>query len=164
MTIRDLWCRRLAVVLALALLTSAPAATEEIGPRQPAETDRCPVCGMLVGPHPDWLAQIVLADDEALFFDGAKDLFRFLLDAKERAEAARAREVGVTFVTSYYDRKPIRARDAYFVTGSDVLGPMGAELIPHASREEAEEFQRDHGGSAILGFDEVTEEVLAELK
>ena len=163
MTIRDPWCRCLAVVLALAFVTSAPAAVKEIGPRQPAETDRCPVCGMLVDRHPDWLAQIVLADDEVLFFDGAKDLFRFLLDPEERPQAARAREVGVMFVTGYYDREPIRARDAYFATGSDVLGPMGAELIPHASREEAEEFQRDHGGSAILGFDEVTEEVLAEL-
>ena len=67
------------------------------------------------------------------------------------------------YVTSYYDREPIRARDAYFVIGSDVLGPMGAELIPHAGREAAEEFQRDHGGSAILGFDGVTEEVLAGL-
>ena len=163
MTIRDPLCRRLAVVLVLAFLTPVPAAAEETGPRQPAAMDRCPVCGMLVDRHPDWLAQIVLADDEVLFFDGAKDMFRFLLDPEERQQASRAREVGVTFVTSYYDRRPIRARDAFFVTGSDVLGPMGAELIPHASGEEAEEFLRDHGGSAILGFDEVTEEVLAEL-
>ena len=69
----------------------------------------------------------------------------------------------MAFVTSYYDREAIRARDALFVIGSDVLGPMGAELIPHASREAAEEFRRDHGGSAILGFDEVTREILVRL-
>ena len=84
MTIRYSWCRRLGALLALALLASAAAAAQEIGPQQPADTSRCPVCGMLVARHPDWLAQIVLADDEALFFDGAKDLFRFLLDAEER--------------------------------------------------------------------------------
>ena len=163
MTTRRFRCRRLGAILELALLASAPAAAQEIGPRQPADASRCPVCGMLVARHPDWLAQIVLADDEALFFDGAKDLFRFLLEPEERPQAARARESGVAFVTSYYDREAIRARDAQFVIGSDVLGPMGAELIPHASREEAEEFSRDHGGSAILGFDEVTREVLLRL-
>ncbi len=163
MTIRFPRCRSLWAVLALALLTSAPAAAEEFGPRQPADTRRCPVCGMLVARHPDWLAQIVLADAEVLFFDGAKDLFRYLLEADQPPNVVRAREVGVAFVTSYYDRKAVRARDAQFVIGSDVLGPMGAELVPHASREEAEEFSRDHGGSAILGFDEVTREILSRL-
>ena len=163
MTIRFSRCRRLGAVLALVLLASAPAAAEEVGPRKPTDASRCPVCGMLVARHPDWLAQIVLAEDEVLFFDGAKDLFRFLLDPEDRPGAARARESGVAFVTSYYDREAIHARDALFVIGSDVLGPMGAELIPHASREEAEEFRRDHGGSAILGFHEVTREILVRL-
>ena len=164
MTSRYRWRPRPATVLALALLTSAPVAAEEVGPRPPADTSRCPVCGMLVGRHPDWLAQVVLADDEVLFFDGAKDLFRFLLEPERYPEAVRAKEAGVVFVTSYYDREPIRARDALFVAGSDVLGPMGVELIPHPSREAAEEFRRDHGGFAILGFDEMTREILSQLQ
>lgn len=163
MTTRYPGCRGLAAVLAFAFLTSVPALAGELGPRQPTATSRCPVCGMLVGRHLDWLAQIVLAEDEVLWFDGAKDLFRFLLDPEGPPTAARAREVGVAFFTGYYDRKPIRARDAHFVIGSDVLGPMGAELVPLASREEAEEFLRDHGGSGILGFDEVTWQVLSRL-
>jgi nitrous oxide reductase accessory protein NosL len=30
------------------------------------------------------------------------------------------------------------------VIGSDVLGPMGHELVPHDSSEEAREFMADH--------------------
>ena len=164
MTSRFPRCRRLVAVLALTVLTSAFAVAETVGPRQPSETSRCPVCGMLVGPHLDWLAQIVRADGEVLFFDGAKDLFRFLLDPERQPPAESPREDAVLFVTSYYDRKPIRARDAQFVIGSDVLGPMGAELIPHPDREAAEEFRRDHGGSAVLGFHEITREILSQLQ
>jgi len=35
------------------------------------------------------------------------------------------------------------------VTGSDVLGPMGEELVPIAGKQAAETFLRDHGGSGI---------------
>lgn len=159
--------RRLAMALALALMVAALVATEGASPRQPDETSRCPVCGMLVARHLDWLAQIVPAEeaeDEALFFDGAKDLFRFLLDPDRQAAGEAARETDAAFVTSYYDRKPIRAREAFFVIGSDVLGPMGAELIPHPTREAAEEFLRDHDGSAVLGYDEITRETLSLLE
>ena len=35
------------------------------------------------------------------------------------------------------------------------MGPMGHELIPLASRADAEEFLGDHQGRRILRFDEV---------
>lgn len=160
---RDPMCWRLPVVLVVALLAAFPGAAEDVRPQQPGESSRCPVCGMLVARHADWLAQLVFTSGDALFFDGAKDLFRYLLDPERpKAETSDA-EIAATFVTGYYERKPVRAREAYFVIGSDVLGPMGAELVPHPSRDAAEEFLRDHGGSAVLGFDEVTAEVLAGL-
>jgi nitrous oxide reductase accessory protein NosL len=49
------------------------------------------------------------------------------------------------------------------VIGSDVVGPMGHELIPLRTREEAEEFQRDHQGKRLLCFDEVTGPLLLRL-
>jgi nitrous oxide reductase accessory protein NosL len=119
---------------------------------------------MLVAPHGDWLAQIVFDRGQALFFDGAKDLLRYHLDPDRFEDAPAVKKRGILFVTSYYDRKLIRARDAFFVIGSDVLGPMGPELIPLASREAAEEFQRDHGGSAILAFDDVTAELMSAMR
>ena len=47
--------------------------------------------------------------------------------------------------------------------GSDVLGPMGHELVPLATRADAEDFVKDHKGRRILRFDDVTAEVLAQL-
>ena len=47
--------------------------------------------------------------------------------------------------------------------GSDVLGPMGHELVPLASRQEAEEFMADHKGKRVLTFDQVSAEILKAL-
>jgi nitrous oxide reductase accessory protein NosL len=49
------------------------------------------------------------------------------------------------------------------VIGSDVLGPMGHEFVPLASRADAEEFMRDHKGSRVLGFGDVTAEWAVKL-
>ncbi|TAN71908.1 MAG: nitrous oxide reductase accessory protein NosL, partial [Magnetospirillum sp.] len=66
-------------------------------------------------------------------------------------------------VTDYYGVRTMDARGALFVLGSDVLGPMGHELVPLASRQEAEEFMTDHKGKRILTFDQVGAEVLKGL-
>lgn len=139
----------------LVVLASSPPTWGTAEPREPGERDRCPVCGMLVAPHSEWVAQVVFADGSAVFFDGSKDLFKYLLGRDETAPEAAA-----TYVTAYYDLRVIPAESAFFVVGSDVVGPMGAELVPHATLEEAEEFRRDHRGNAVVRFAEVTKEVL----
>jgi nitrous oxide reductase accessory protein NosL len=59
------------------------------------------------------------------------------------------------WVTDFYGLQRIDARKAHFVTGSDVLGPMGHEFVPLANREDAAEFLKDHKGRRILGFEQV---------
>jgi nitrous oxide reductase accessory protein NosL len=66
-------------------------------------------------------------------------------------------------VTDYYTQKAIEARDAYFVIRSDVYGPMGHELIPFASKEDAKTFYMDHKGGKILQFNEITKEDVYKL-
>jgi nitrous oxide reductase accessory protein NosL len=119
---------------------------------------------MLVAAHADWLAQVVAENGETYFFDGAKDLFRFLIDPEFEQSRATMSEAAAIYVTSYYEREAIDARAALFVVGSEVIGPMGAELVPHSTREAAEEFTRDHRGKVIVTFDEVTADLLAGLR
>jgi nitrous oxide reductase accessory protein NosL len=105
---------------------------------------------MFVAPHPNWIASVIEADGTRHYFDGPKDLFRFLL--RDGDSVTGDSEI---WVTDYYTIKPLRARDAVFVRGSDVLGPMGVELVPLASTELAESFRVDHGGEDPLAFDEI---------
>lgn len=145
-----------ALACALALGAAAPAAPPP-GFAKPAPGEKCPVCGMFVARYPDWAAALVFRDGGREVFDGAKDLFRYLLDMRRFGGARSPRDVAAVLVTDYYALEPIDGRAALYVVGSDVHGPMGRELIPFARREDAEEFLRDHGGRRILGFGEVGE-------
>jgi copper chaperone NosL len=147
----------MAVAMAAALAAGAPSASRP-GPRE-----KCPVCGMFVAGYTAWIAEAVLRDGTRLHFDGPKDLFRFWLDPGRYLPSRRKADLVAALVTDYYGLAPVDARTASFVVGSDVLGPMGRELVPFARREEAEEFRRDHGGTPILAFDQVTAELLEGL-
>ncbi len=114
---------------------------------------------MFVAKYPNWVATIAYADGSHRFFDGPKDLFRYLA-GKDGSTAGDAE----IWVTDYYTTKPIKARGAFFVAGSDVFGPMGAELIPLATADLAESFRADHGGAEVLAFDGVDEAVLRSLE
>ena len=52
------------------------------------------------------------------------------------------------------------ARDVFFVKGSDVNGPMGAELVALETSDKAKVFMKDHRGRRIMKFDEVRMEDL----
>ena len=121
----------------------------------PGYKDTCPVCGMFVAKYPEWVATVLYQDGHAHHFDGAKDLFKYLLDLPRWAPGHQASQIQRIAVSEYYSLTRIDARSAWYVIGSDVLGPMGHELIPLASDEAAQEFMRDHGGRRILRFEQV---------
>jgi len=129
----------------------------------PSARDTCPVCGMLVARYPAWIATVLYADGHADHFDGAKDLFKYLFDPARYASGRDSDEIAAIGVTEYYGMTRIDARSAWYVVGSDVLGPMGHELVPLASAEDAREFKADHQGTRILRFDEISPELLRDL-
>ncbi len=142
------------LLLAVVVVTVVTVRADE--PLRPGPRDRCPVCGMFVAGYPNWLAAVELEDGVTLFFDGPKDMFRFLHDPeKYGADDVDDDDIVAVWVTDYYTTRPIDGRTALFVVGSDVTGPMGAELVPLATREDADGFRADHGGDAVLAFDDV---------
>ncbi len=118
---------------------------------------------MFVAKYPEWVATVVYRDGHAHHFDGAKDLFKYLRDVPKYAPGHTADAITAAVVTDYYSLDKIDAQSAFYVIGSDVYGPMGHELVPHASEADAEAFMADHGGDAILRFEEVTETILEQL-
>ncbi len=148
---------------AMLLVLALPAGAGGVSFPDPKPRELCPVCGMVVSKYPAWVASVVYRDGHAHHFDGAKDLFKYLFDVPHYAKGHRAQDIARIGVTEYYEVKRIDARQAWFVIGSDVLGPMGQELIPLASRADADEFMRDHHGKRILRFDEARRELPAKL-
>jgi len=132
-------------------------------PPKPDAREKCPVCGMFVAKYPDWTGVITFADGDRRYFDGAKDLFRYLFDLKKYNPGKTEGDIQYIHVTDYYDMKFIDAKTAFFVIGSDVYGPMGRELIPLAGAADAETFRKDHNGIKPLQFMEITPETIHRL-
>lgn len=153
----------MAVVLALAMIVSTAAIAQEVRPRFPGANDRCPVCGNGVSAWPNWLAQVQYADESTVFFDGPKDLFRYLRFRERYAREKSGVRMIAIFVTSFQDRRAVRLENAWFVVGSRITGPAGAELVPHATRDQAEAFIRAHGGDRILRAGEISPDLVASL-
>ena len=152
-------------LLLFVLILSLPVnlAAEPLELPKPAATDTCPVCGMFVARYPDWIATVLYRDGHAHHFDGAKDLFKYLLDLNKWAPGHQAEDIERIGVTEYYGVSLIDAHQAFYVIGSDVLGPMGHELIPLATKEDAEGFLQDHNGSEILRFEQIDQPLLLNL-
>ena len=155
--------RRSFLLAAAALVLSRGARGADGPPPKPGPHDLCPVCGMLVAKYPNWVAIVENEDGRARFFDGAKDLFKYLFDVPKYGGGGKPAGIVRRWVTEFYGLSRIDARKAFYVVGSDVLGPMGHELVPLASREEAEEFLADHRGRRILTFTEVGRNLLDKI-
>lgn len=134
----------------------------KIKPIEPKDKDKCPVCGMFVKDYPEWWCEIILNNGKVYFFDGTKDMFKFYLQPEAYGVKKKFKIVKV-YVKDYYTLDWIDAYSAYYVIDSDVYGPMGNELIPFTSKEDAIEFKYDHNGSKILQFNDIDWELLTRL-
>ncbi len=139
-----------------ALLRPGAAAAAPVKLPAPGPRDTCPVCGMFVAPYPYWVATVLWRDGAAVHFDGAKDFFKYLFDLKKYAPGRQRTDIQALGVTDYYATVRIDATAAWYVVGSDVLGPMGHELVALDSEADAREFMADHKAQRVLRFADVT--------
>ena len=152
------------ILILLSLLTvSTASAAHKTPPAPPAQT-KCPVCGMFVAKYPDWTSVIVYKDSATVYFDGPKDLFTYYLNPGKYDTARKQVDKAALYVKDYYSLAFIDGRQAFYVIGSNVLGPMGKELVPFATRANAEAFLLDHKGKKVLGFGEITPATLNALE
>jgi copper chaperone NosL len=151
------------VLFSLLLMVSLQLRSEPVELPKPGVKDTCPVCGMFVAKYPDWVATVLYKNGHAHHFDGAKDLFKYLQDLPKWAPGHEKQNIIKIGVTEYYSVSLIDAHKAFYVIGSDVLGPMGHELIPLETLDDAREFIKDHKGVKILRFDEVDTQLLEKL-
>ena len=150
------------VISALLISFWAAIAVAQMPPK-PGAMDTCPVCGMLVSKYPNWVATIVYKDGHAHHFDGAKDMFKFWFDPPKYVAGHSRDMITSIWVTDYYGLQKIDARKAWYVIGSDILGPMGHEFVPLATQADADDFMKEHKGKRVLTFDQITKEMPARL-
>ncbi len=131
---------------------------------------KCPVCGMVVG-GPDGqgvsltfkdghvvgfhgAAAAVFKDGHVVGFEGARCLFIYnSLPEKYNINVA---DIAHQYVTDYTTKKMIELPKAFLVLGSKVKSPMGYDLIPFRSKDEAAQFASENDGKWIVQLHEVT--------
>lgn len=128
-----------------------------------SKKERCPVCGMFVSPYPKWITQIQHDDGSHHSFDGMKCMMRYYYNATKFDPGKKSIPIKRVLVRDYYTLKFISHDVAYYVVGSDVLGPMGHELIPFEKETRAKIFFDDHHAIKILRFGQITPELLDKL-
>ncbi|QOP45996.1 nitrous oxide reductase accessory protein NosL [Sulfurimonas paralvinellae] len=117
--------------------------------------EKCPVCGMFLYKYPKWVSMIAYKDGKKLYFDGMKDLMKYYFEHNKNIKEM--------LTQSYYTQETVNVKDAYFVLGSDVYGPMGNELIAFKDKKRAENFLLDHRGKKIVKFDDITADMVYKL-
>lgn len=149
------------VLLALAFLASSGVAFAQ-SPADVSAESRCQVCGMFVAKYPNWVTQIRTENGQVLLFDGVKDMMVFYFNPEKYGTQADA--IKDIWVKDYYTLEWLDGRQAFYVVGSDLHGPMGHEFIPFAGQEGAQAFLKDHQGHAILSFAEITAQKVESMR
>ncbi len=112
--------------------------------------DRCGFCGMKIDPASAWNTELVVAG-KTLRYDTPKCAL----------SAWRQRNLVVESSTfqEFYTRAPTDASKLVFARGGDVIGPMGADLVP-LDPVSATRFLHDHGAKDTLKLPDITAELL----
>lgn len=126
-------------------------------------------CQMIILEHQGPKAQAHLAGHMApLWFSQVRDGLAYLISPEQSDEIlviyVNDMGVAVSWTEPGADNW-IKAKDAYFVVGSDAIGGMGApEIAPFGTFEQAEIFAGIHGGT-VLRLDEIpADAVLAPIE
>ena len=149
--------------LLMLLLAASPACAGERKPFKPSPKDKCPVCGMFVAKYSDFAARITFKDGSYAYFDGVKDMLKYYLEVGRFNRAKKRSDIDSIQVTDYYALTPIDGESAWYVDGSDVLGPMGKEFIAFGKEMDALEFKKDHKGKRIFRLKEIDKSVIRRL-
>ncbi len=119
---------------------------------------RCANCGMITSKYPNWEESVILSSGDTLYFDGPRCMFFTLLNSDKTNGG-----IATVKVKDYYTLNYIDGKEAFYVIGSDIMGPMGKELIPFENEEAAKEFLNDHQGKHILRFNDVNLRLIKQL-
>jgi nitrous oxide reductase accessory protein NosL len=125
--------RALVTTLLVSLLIACPALAGQITPPEPPARARCPVCGMFVAKYPDWVASLTFKDATTVYFDGPKDMFTYYLNPGKYVRHKALRHY-LSLCKRLLFSSIHRWSAAFYVSGSDVTGPMGKELVPSKNK------------------------------
>lgn len=132
-------------------------------PRPVPADARCPVCGMFPARNPRWAAQVLYTDHAVHYFDSPVNLMLFLDNVGRYSPGRNAASIQSRWVTDAVSSQWIALEKAWFVHGSEVMGPMRSPDLPaFASQQDAQRFAAKRGGQ-VLTLAQLTPDIVQSL-
>ena len=108
---------------------------------------------MLPARYPRFHCQIIFNNGTYEAFDSAAGLLVYLLFPEKTGMVLK--KIDHIYFKDYVNEIWIESSRTYLVFGSDVMGPMGVELLPVDSMEMARNLSKRENGQEILHFDQI---------
>ncbi len=118
----------------------------------------CPLCGMYPALYPNFNCQIIFVDGSYEAFDSAVGLLIYLLFPNKIG--IKSKSVSKIYFKDYLKESWLEANSTFFVTGSEVMGPMGTEFLPVDSKQAASELNKQEKGKDIIHFKAINQQYM----
>jgi nitrous oxide reductase accessory protein NosL len=117
---------------------------------------------MKVYKDPKWVCKIELTNGKKLFFVSPKSMMEFY------HRPGKWFDIGVKseddfkdiIVTDFNTLKPINAKGAFYVYGSNLTSQAGDDLPAFKTYEMAEKYSKTHNGKRIMNFKDVSDALI----
>ena len=108
--------------------------------------------------NPSWVAKAVTKDSKEFYFISPKSLMEFYYNPKKwpSTNVNDKSELSSIIVTDYKTLKPIDAKYAFYVYGSNKISFAGDDLPAFENISDAKEFSNNNNGTKILSFKEIS--------
>ena len=111
---------------------------------------KCPLCSMYPARYPKFNCQIVFKDGGYEAFDSTIGLLVFLNFPDKTG--LKLKPVAGVYFKDYLKGGWLEADKAYFVTGSDIRGPMGIQFLPVDSEQAAANLKKQANGKDVVHY------------
>ncbi|MCP3876316.1 MAG: hypothetical protein GY699_24645 [Desulfobacteraceae bacterium] len=118
----------------------------------------CPLCGMYPALYPKFNCQIVFKDGSYEAFDSAIGLLIYLFFPKKLG--IQSKLVSKIYFKDYLKESWLEANNTFFVTGSEVMGPMGTEFLAIDSEQAASDLAKQEEGIDIIHFKKINQQYM----
>ncbi len=120
------------------------------------------VRNMKVYKEPKWVSKIELTNGKKLFFVSPKSMIEFYLQPGKWFSIGVKSEDDFKdiLVTDFNTLKPINAKGAFYVYGSNNTSPAGDDLPAFTTYEAADNYAKKYNGKRIMHFNDISDALI----
>ncbi len=109
--------------------------------------------------NPLWVAKVITKDSKEFYFVSPKSMLEFYYNAYKWEEETNIKskdDLKEIIVTDYKTSKPIDAKYAFYVYGTNKISLAGDDLPAFENINDAKKFMKENNGRRVLSFSQLS--------